>query len=171
MKSAVPPRRFAAFLAATLLAVLAGVPVAAQPARPDGLPLPRFVSLRSEEVNLRAGPGVRYPVEWVFRRRTLPVEVLAEFEQWRKIRDSGGTEGWVHQSMLSGRRYALVAGEVRTLRRQPEPGAAAVARLEPGVVGQVLECRAEWCRLDAGGFRGWLVRAEIWGVYPGEAVR
>jgi SH3-like domain-containing protein len=171
MTGAVPARRFVAAFA--LLAALAGGPPAgSQPAaRPDALPLPRFVSLRSEEVNLRAGPGVRYPVEWVFRRRTLPVEVLAEFEQWRKIRDSGGTEGWVHQSMLSGRRYALVAGEVRTLRRQPEQGAAAVARLEPGFVGQLLECRAEWCRLDAGGFRGWLGRAEIWGVYPGEAVR
>ena len=162
--------RFAAFALAALLAV-ADARGQAPPARADGLPLPRFVSLRSEEVNLRAGPGVRYPVEWVFRRRNLPVEVLAEFEQWRRIRDSTGTEGWVHQSMLSGRRYAVVAGELRTLRRGPEPGAAAVARLEPGVVGQLLECRDAWCRLDAGGFRGWLARAEIWGVYPGEAVK
>jgi SH3-like domain-containing protein len=162
--------RFAALALAALLA--AAAPSRAQaPARADGLPLPRFVSLRSEEVNLRAGPGVRYPVEWVFRRRNLPVEVLAEFEQWRRIRDSAGTEGWVHQSMLSGRRYALVAGEIRTLRRQPESGAGAVARLEPGVVGQLLECRESWCRIDAGGFRGWLPRGEIWGVYPGEAVK
>ena len=91
MKSAVSPRRFAALLVAALLAALAGGPAEAQPAlRPDGLPLPRFVSLRSEEVNLRAGPGVRYPVEWVFRRRTLPVEVLAEFEQWRLALEEGG---------------------------------------------------------------------------------
>ena len=163
-------RRVAAIVAAAL--VLAPAAGSAQvPAKGESLPLPRFVSLRSEEVNLRAGPGVRYPVEWVFKRRHLPVEVLAEFEQWRKIRDSAGTEGWVHQSMLSGRRYAVVAGEIRTLRRNPEAAAGAVARLEPGVVGQLLECRDEWCRLDAGGFRGWLARGEIWGVYPGEAVK
>ena len=164
-------RRFAVLVAAALALALAPPGRAQAPARSDGLPLPRFVSLRSEEVNLRAGPGVRYPVEWVFKRRHLPVEVLAEFEQWRKIRSSDGTEGWVHQSMLSGRRYAVVAGDVRTLRRNPEPAAGAVARLEPGVVGQLLECRDEWCRLDAGGFRGWVPRGELWGVYPGESVK
>lgn len=156
-----------------LIALLALAPDAAAQARGGGepLPVPRYVSLRSEEVNVRTGPGVRYPVEWVFRRRHLPVEVLTEFEHWRKIRDVEGTEGWVHQSMLSGRRYALITGEMRTLRRRPEAGAPAAAQLEPGVIGQILECQDQWCRIEAAGIKGWLRRAEFWGVYPNEAVR
>lgn len=146
-------------------------PATAQNRGGDGLPLPRYVSLRSDEVNVRTGPGVRYPVEWVFLRRHMPVEVLAEFEHWRKIRDIEGTEGWVHQSMLSGRRYAIVTGEIRTLRQDPEPSAAAAARLEPGVLVQVLECEAAWCRVETADIKGWLRRAEFWGVYPNESVR
>ena len=149
-----------------------GAPAASvDPPVPAGGNLPRYVSLRSDEVNLRTGPGVRYPVEWVLQRRHMPVEVLAEFENWRKIRDWQGTEGWVHQSMLSGRRYAIVTGEIRSLRRQPEPNSPAVARLEPGVVAQIVDCKDQWCRLDANGFKGWLSRTEFWGVYANEAVK
>jgi SH3-like domain-containing protein len=158
-------RLFSAFFA---LAV--AFPAAAQAPR-EALPIPRFVTLRSEEVNLRAGPGVRYPVEWVFVRRQLPVEVLQEFENWRRIRDREGTEGWVHQSMLTGRRAAVVVGETRELRRRPETAAPVVARVEPDVIGMLLECREAWCRIEAGGFRGWLGRDEIWGVYPGETLK
>src|SRR4051812_46096299 len=96
-------------------------PAANDPPAAAGGNLPRYLSLRSDEVNLRTGPGVRYPVDWVLQRRHMPVEVLAEFENWRKIRDWQGTEGWVHQSMLSGRRYAMVMGDVRSITRQPEP--------------------------------------------------
>ena len=138
---------------------------------PAGVNLPRFVSLRSDEVNLRTGPGVRYPVEWVLQRRYMPVEVLAEFENWRKIRDWQGTEGWVHQSMLSGRRYAIITGDVRVIRRQPDGNSPAVARLEPGVVAQIVECKDQWCRLDTNGLKGWLMRADFWGVYGNEAVK
>jgi SH3-like domain-containing protein len=155
-------------LLAAILLVVAPVVVSAQ--RSD-LPVPRFVSLRADEVRLRAGPNVSYPIEWVIRRRHLPVEVIAEFELWRRIRDPQGAEGWVHQSLLSGRRYAVIAGETRTLRRRPEPDAAPVARAEAGVIGELIECQADWCRMDAGGFRGWLRRGEVWGVYPNEAIR
>jgi SH3-like domain-containing protein len=136
-----------------------------------GLAVPRYVSLRSDEVNLRTGPGVRYPIEWVLQHRHMPVEVLAEFETWRKIRDFQGTEGWVHESMLSGRRYAVVTGAVRSLHRDPEPPSPVVARLEPGVVAEIVECRKDWCRLDSDGYKGWLTRADFWGVYPNEAVK
>src|SRR5882762_6474783 len=111
----------------------------------SSLPVPRFVSLRSDEVNVRTGPGVRYPIDWVFQRKTMPVQILAEVETWRKIRSIDGTEGWVHQSMLTGRRTAIVLGEVRTLRRKNDPEAAAVVLLEPGVIGALLECRTTWC--------------------------
>jgi SH3-like domain-containing protein len=154
---------------AVCVAVFAS-PVAAQSPR-ENLPVPRFVSLRSEEVNLRTGPGVRYPVEWVFVRRQMPVEILQEFETWRRIRDRDGTEGWVHQSMLTGRRSAVVEGEMRNLRRRPETDAPIVARVEPGVIAAILECRDSWCRLETAGFRGWVQRGEIWGVYPNEAIK
>jgi SH3-like domain-containing protein len=133
--------------------------------------LPRYLSLRSDEVNLRTGPGVRYPVDWVLQRRNMPVEVLAQSDNWRKIRDWQGTEGWVHQSMLSGRRYALVTGETRPIHRQPEPTSPNVAKLEPGVVAQLIECKDQWCRVDAGGFKGWMKRTDFWGVYPNESVK
>jgi SH3-like domain-containing protein len=149
------------------LAIAAPAPVFAQSPR-ENLPIPRFVSLRSEEVNLRTGPGVRYPVEWVFVRRQMPVEVLQEFENWRRVRDREGTEGWVHQSMLAGRRTGVVLGEggrPHELKRRPEDAAPALARIEPGVIVTLIECAGAWCRAEAGGFRGWLPRGAIWGVY------
>jgi SH3-like domain-containing protein len=147
--------RFAAVLAIALLPT-AGAMAQTPPRGPDAPPaagssLPRFVSLRSDEVNLRTGPGVRYPVDWVLQRKYMPVEVLAEFENWRKVRDWQGTEGWVHQSNLSGRRYAIITGEVRSIRRLPETGAPTVARLEAGrggaaagVQGPVVPHRRQW---------------------------
>lgn len=135
------------------------------------LPIPRFVSLRSDEVNLRTGPGQQYPIDWVLTRGGMPVEIIQEYETWRKIRAVDGTEGWVHQRMVSGKRAAIVIGtEPQILRRRPEPGAPPVARLEPGVVGDLKECKGDWCRLETPKVRGWLTRAQIWGVYPRETV-
>ncbi len=135
-----------------------------------GLPLPRFVSLRAPEVNLRTGPGVRYPIDWVYRRQGLPVEVIDEFETWRRIRDHEGTMGWVHQSMLDGRRSVLILDELRALRRAPEPEATMVARLEPGVVARLDRCVALWCRITVEGLSGWLRREAFYGLYSGEEV-
>jgi SH3-like domain-containing protein len=135
------------------------------------LPVPRFVSLRSDEVNVRTGPGVRYPIDWVFTRKTLPVQVTAEVDTWRKIRAVDGTEGWVHQSMLTGRRTALITGEVRTLRQKNDAGAPTVAMIEPGVIGHLLECRDTWCRIEVSGQKGWLQRDEFWGVLPAETFK
>lgn len=161
-----------ALLVAVLILSLAAMarPVAAQGA--SGLPVPRFVSLRADEVNLRAGPGVQYPVEWVYRRRDLPMEVIAEFETWRKVRDWQGTQGWVHQSMLSGKRTFVVTGDMRTVRGEPKATARAVAMAEPGVVGTFGGCRAaeDWCKVEIGAFEGWLRRVDVWGIYRGEPV-
>ena len=105
-----------------VLAVLAPPALAQEasqaPLQASGLPLPRFVSLRAEEVNMRAGPGVRYPVDWVYKRKNMPVEVIAEFGTWRKVRDIQGTQGWIHQSMLSSNRWVTITGPARTLRRK-----------------------------------------------------
>lgn len=134
------------------------------------LPVPRFVSLHADKVNLRTGPGDRYPIEWVLTRRDMPVKIVAEFEHWRRIRDYEGTEGWVHERMLEGKRDVVVIGIVRSLRRQPVTNAPVVARAEPGVVARLLECQGPWCRVDAGEAAGWLRRDEVWGVFPDETV-
>lgn len=143
---------------------------AAPAAGADERKVPRFTSLRAGEANLRTGPGIRYPVEWVFVRRGMPVEVVAEFDSWRKIRDWEGTEGWVHQSMLSGRRMMVVTGQVRDLVKRPTGDAEVVARIETDVIGRLLECERAWCRVEIAGFRGWLKRGEFWGVYANEKV-
>lgn len=149
----------------------------AKPAEPlrgsnTGLPLPRFLALRSDEVNLRTGPGTRYPIEWVYKRRDLPVEVEREFEVWRLIRDQEGVKGWVHQATLYGRRTVVVTGGERALRREPG-GEAAVAKLKPGVIGRLRSCEAtsDWCQVQYQDYHGWLKRDEFWGIYPGEAVQ
>ena len=141
--------------------------------RNSGLPLPRFVSLRANEVNMRTGPGVRYPVDWVYQRQRMPVEVINELGTWRKVRDSRGTQGWIHQSMLSNRRSLLIMGQMRTIRSQPDSKSAAVARAEPGVVGEILACPdgVGWCRVKIEGFEGWLRRVEFWGAHAGETIQ
>ena len=143
---------------------------AAAAAAQDVAPVPRFASLRSDEVNLRAGPGKQYPVDWVFTRRALPVEITADYGQWRKIRDVDGSEGWVHQSLLTARRSVMITREIRTLLREPEAGAAPVARAEPGVIARLLACRGVWCRIEIERHKGWLRRDHLWGVYAGEVI-
>ena len=122
---------------------------------------------------MRTGPGVRYPVDWVYKRLSMPVEIIAEFGTWRKVRDVQGTEGWIHQSMLSGKRTLAVTGQTRTLRQHPDSKSVAVARVEPGAVGSIQTCaeRSGWCKLSFGKHHGWLRRVEFWGVYPFERIR
>ena len=140
------------------------------PAVESAAPLPRFAALRSDEVNLRAGPGSQYPVEWVFLRRSLPIEITAEYGHWRTVRGADGSEGWVHKSLLTGRRAVLVTGAVRTLRREPDAASAAVAKLEPGVVAALLACGDGWCRIEIDGRKGWLSQEDFWGAYRDEVV-
>jgi SH3-like domain-containing protein len=151
----------------TLVTTVKAAPNSAKPSR-TGLKLPRFVSLRADEVNVRAGPGVRYPVKWVFVQRNLPVEITAEYETWRKVRDSTGAEGWVHRAMLFGRRNVLVIDKQATMRRQPQDDSPAIARLNPGMVVRLEKCGAIWCNVSVQGYEGWLRRAEVWGLYLDE---
>ena len=153
--------------AVALSLLLAGAAGAAE----NNLPVPRFVTLRADEVYLRTGPGERYPIEWVYKRKGLPLEVVAEFDIWRKVRDWQGTEGWVHERMITGNRNVVVTGGLRTLHSGPDDASAAVARAEPGVVAHLLECGSgDWCRIEAQGIKGWLKRDEMWGVFPNEKV-
>ena len=144
-------------------------PEAAKPA--DAKAASHFASLRSEKVFLRAGPGGDFPIQWVFVRRGLPVEILATFDIWRKIRDSDGTVGWVNQQMLTGRRSVLIAGAIRDLHSDANPTSEIVAQLEPGVVAAVSKCDPAWCEVKAGGYKGWLKREEVWGLEAGEVIQ
>lgn len=137
-----------------------------------GLPLPRFASLRSDEVYLRAGPGFRYPVRWVYRRRGMPVEIEREFQLWRLVLTPDGARGWMHEATLKGRRDGIVTGTRHRLRAAPEAGARVVAIVEPGVILRLLRCGAgsPWCRVEAGGRRGWIRRRDFWGTFPGEKI-
>lgn len=136
---------------------------------PSGLPLPRFASLAAPEVNVRTGPSTDHPIRWVYSRAGLPVRIVEEFDVWRRIEDPDGEQGWTHSSLLSIRRSVMVRGDgVQALRRSPEEGARVVARAEPGVIGQLVECERNWCRVDAAGHRGWLQRDRLWGVLDDE---
>jgi SH3-like domain-containing protein len=141
----------------------------------SGLPVPRFVSLKSDHVNVRGGPDKDHDVAWVYTRPGLPVEITAEFENWRRIRDRDGTEGWVYHSLLSGRRTAFVAkskaqNEMVQLYEAADPTSALRATLEPGVLGSVKRCNGEWCRFVGAGFDGWIDQTRLWGVYPNEKI-
>jgi SH3-like domain-containing protein len=151
-------------------------------ARPgaSGLPLPRFVSLKSDRVNLRAGPGTEYPTRWVYRRAGLPLEVIKEFETWREVRDADGATGWVLQSFLSGRRTALVLPwDVKP--DQPLPavevyssdssGSRPVAKVEAGVIANIHGCDGSWCKVVIDGYRGYVEQKKLWGIYQSEVVR
>lgn len=137
----------------------------------SGQPIPRFVSLNSDEVNVRSGPGVRYPIQWIYQRKNMPMQVIAEYDTWRKVRDWEGTEGWVHRAMLSGRRGVIVIAEETTLREGPNLASPAVARLMSGVVGLIGECSDSWCRLETHGVEGWLSRDTVWGLFKDETVQ
>ncbi len=124
----------------------------------------RMVSLNADEVNVRAGPGIRFQVKWVFRRKGMPLEVLAEYETWRKIRDWEGAEGWVHRAMLSSRPTVLVVRPEVTMRRNPEETAPAVARLAEGMVARLAGCAQGWCQIEVEDYEGWVRREGLWGM-------
>ena len=136
---------------------------------PSGLPVPRFVSIKSPRANVRQGPSPTHAVMWVYVKRGIPVEIVAETTTWRRIRDIEGKEGWVHANMLDGARTAIVTGKTLVpLRRKPGEAAEASAWAEPGLIAKLLACNANWCQISAQHAKGWLPREAIWGVLPGE---
>ena len=145
-----------------------------------GLPLPRFVSLKGKRSNMRVGPSFDHRISWVYMKGGVPVEIIQEFEFWRKIRDSDGQEGWVHKALLSSRRAAIVAPWERgknaehdkyfSIYNDPAPKASRAAKLEAGVYSKIEECRKDWCKISGANYLGWVRVENIWGVYPGEVV-
>ncbi|MEL6171497.1 MAG: SH3 domain-containing protein [Pseudomonadota bacterium] len=134
------------------------------------LPLPRFVSMKTSEGNVRRGPSLTHRIDWVFKRRNLPLEITAEHGHWRRVRDRDGAGGWIHYSLLSGTRTALVENDLITIYAQPDKGTLQVAQLELGVVARLDKCDLDWCRISAGGYRGWTKKRFLWGVKPDEVI-
>lgn len=146
----------------------------------SGLPLPRYVSLKSDKVNLRSGPGMEYPTTWVYRRAGLPLEIFDEYQNWRHVRDSEGTEGWIYSSLLSGRRTALVlpwergkdaARPTAAVFADDRTSARKVAIIEAGVIADVHRCDGRWCEVTITDYEGYVEQAKLWGVYPNEKLK
>jgi len=178
-------RRYAAILAGALsIAALAlvvvfadGTPLGAAEGtgNDSGLPVPRFVSLKANKVNVRRGPSTDQAISWVFSRAGLPVEIIAETTNWRRVRDSEGSDGWVFHSLLSGRRTVLIApwakeSESVPLRRGASTGSGVVAELQPNVLGDIESCDGEWCEIVVGDYSGYVQQEMLWGAYRGEVV-
>ena len=159
--------RIAAGLA-LILALGAGHAPAAERGTVTNLPLPRYVSIKTGEANVRRGPSLTHRIDWVFQRRHLPVEITAEYGHWRRVRDREGAGGWVHYSLLSGVRYVEITGSDTALHRDPESNSLLVARAEPGVVARLGDCNMVWCRVTADGITGWVRKEDLWGVEAGE---
>jgi SH3-like domain-containing protein len=165
----------------TIAALSAFAPVYAQGAGKgaSGLPLPRFVSLKSKKVNIRIGPSTDYAVSWMYMKSGTPMEIIQEYDNWRRVRDADGTEGWVNQALLSGERTAVAAPWMRgkgddvyvNMRRDAQSSSNVVAKLQPGVQLNIQECNGDWCHAETNGTEGWVAQAEVWGVYPGEAFK
>ena len=154
-----------AIAAAVALLILACPGTAGQDRGPvTNLPLPRFVSLKASEGNVRRGPSLTHRIDWVYKRRGMPLEITAEHGHWRRVRDRDGAGGWVHYSLLSGARTVIVEQDMLSLYRRPDPDSVIVARLELGVIARLGDCGPNWCRLTADGYRGWVDKTALWGV-------
>ena len=132
------------------------------------LPIPRFVSLKAPEGNVRRGPSLSHRIDWVFQRSAMPLQITDEFGHWRRVQDQDGAGGWMHYSLLSGARTVIVKEDMTALLMKPEKGAPVNARAEAGVIARLGACSRDWCRISAGGHRGWTPKTALWGVLPDE---
>ena len=142
---------------------------------PSGLPLPRFVSLKAAKVNMRVGPGLDYAIAWRYQRAGIPMEIIQEYDNWRKVRDAQGADGWIHEALLSGERTAVAAPWMKgddaliEMYSEREERGRLVAQLRPGVIVRLEACDGTWCHAMISGHEGWLAQQDLWGAYPGEA--
>ena len=132
------------------------------------LPLPRYVSMKAAEGNVRRGPSLTHRIDWVFKRRGMPLQITAEYGNWRKVQDRDGAGGWVHYALLSGVRTVLIEAEILPVYARPDPNSQVNAHFESGVVARLGTCTLDWCRVSAGGYRGWTLKSNLWGVDPSE---
>lgn len=171
IRTAVFRLTLAMFLVAAVTAIPfpPGAQAAEKAAGPvTNLPLPRFVSLKTDKANIRRGPGLTYRIDWVFLRKGMPLQILAEHGHWRKVRDMDDATGWVHHALLRGARTAVVTSDRAALRDTPAHDAELTAIAEAGVVVSVTACAQDWCEVQANGHQGWAQKAELWGVAPSD---
>ncbi len=154
------------FLFAAFVFLSLTVPALAQESL-EHLPVPRWAALASPESNLRTGPGKRYPIDWVLKKQDLPVEVIQEFEHWRRVREPGGADGWVHKSMLMGIRKGMLQKDA-ALYANPTENSRVVAKMQKGVIANLKQCQKDWCELKADQYEGWVPKTHLWGVYKDE---
>lgn len=150
-----------------LLMLCSGAAHAAEEAsilNPSGLPVPRFVSLKYDEANVRVGPGKRYPIHYVYKRVHLPVKIVEEFAHWRKIADYEGSSGWVHKGAIDGTRTAIILDKTQNLYADTDAASKTVLRAQPRVIGYLKRCEPDWCQLEIQGRKGWIRKADIWGA-------
>lgn len=161
-----------ALLVAAMAVGLAFVPGFAARAEERGpvtnLPLPRFVSLKTNRANARRGPSLSHRIDWVFARKGMPLEIIGEYGHWRRVQDRDGLGGWVHYTLLSGARSALVETDLAALYSRADTNGTIAARLEAGVVVSIDRCAVNWCRVRVEGMKGWMVKPDLWGVRPQE---
>jgi len=163
-------------LGATILAAAVSIPPGyATPVTTGGergpvtnLPIPRYVSMKSTKGNVRRGPSLSHRIDWVFKRRNMPLQITAENGHWRRVQDRDGMGGWVHYALLSGVRTVLVERDMLQVYTRPDPKTPVSAAFELGVVARLGACIQEWCRISAGGYKGWARKESLWGVLPGE---
>jgi len=136
----------------------------------SGLPVPRFVTLKSNKVNMRVGPGREYPLSWVYKQQYLPVKVIAEFDVWRKVIDHEGTTGWVHGQLVTLKRFALIQSRLTKLYRKADFESPVVAVADKGVIMELQTCAPQWCRVANDDVRGYVRREDIWGVLETETL-
>ncbi|WP_370738029.1 SH3 domain-containing protein [Ruegeria meonggei] len=162
-------RRFLAIVSVFLIAAGA-LPASAQDKRGPvtNLPLPRYVSMKAAEGNVRRGPSLTHRIDWVFKRRGMPLQITAEYGNWRKVQDRDGAGGWVHYALLSGVRTVLIEAEMLPVYINPDPNTQVSAQFESGVVARLGSCSIDWCYVSAGGYRGWTLKSNLWGVDPSE---
>jgi SH3-like domain-containing protein len=157
-----------AVLSAALAVLIAGSAAASDRGPVTNLPIPRYVSLKASEGNVRRGPSLTHRIDWVFKRRDMPLKITAEHGHWRRVQDRDGVGGWVHYSLISGTRHVLIEQDMLALHIRPDAGTPVSARLELGVIARLGKCGPQWCRLTSSGYKGWAPKTALWGVKPDE---
>ncbi len=165
-----PVKRLCLAILSAYFIAFGSAPVAAQDVRGPvtNLPLPRYVSMKAAEGNVRRGPSLTHRIDWVFKRRGMPLQITAEYGNWRKVQDRDGAGGWVHYALLSGLRTVLIESEILPVYARPDPNSTVNAHFETGVVARLGACSLDWCRISAGGYKGWTLKGNLWGVDPSE---
>lgn len=158
-------------ITATVFAAIACTAAAEERGAVTNLPIPRFVSLKAPEGNIRRGPSRSHRIDWVFKRRNMPLIVTAEHGHWRRVQDRDGVGGWIHYALISGTRTAIVDQDMLTVHAKPDETSQIRAAVEAGVVVRLDECDATWCRINANPHRGWVVKTALWGVAEDEILK